>query len=140
MILTELNSIDAAFTQLFAGIFKMLGALFALAVATGLIWLILVTAIITWVVKKVWYAGSDKKEKKRKRQEESDDWLTRAQARQETRFENASPPVTYTRERAQNVRKRGRKYTAANEGKTWYPTGWTLNENTGLWEPPDYLK
>lgn len=26
------------------------------------------------------------------------------------------------------------------EGETWYPTGWTLNKNTGLWEPPDYLK
>lgn len=24
-------------------------------------------------------------------------------------------------------------------GKTWYPTGWTYNEKTKLWEPPDYL-
>ena len=26
------------------------------------------------------------------------------------------------------------------EGIRWYPTGWTYNEKTELWEPPDYLK
>ena len=26
------------------------------------------------------------------------------------------------------------------EGETWYSTGWTLNKNTGLWEPPDNIK
>lgn len=24
-------------------------------------------------------------------------------------------------------------------GKNWYPTGWTFNEKTKLWEPPDFL-
>ena len=29
---------------------------------------------------------------------------------------------------------------AIEEGKDWYATGWTLNKETGLWEPPDYMK
>ncbi len=24
-------------------------------------------------------------------------------------------------------------------GQNWYPTGWTFNEKTKLWEPPDFL-
>lgn len=24
-------------------------------------------------------------------------------------------------------------------GQKWYPSGWTYNERTGLWDPPDYL-
>lgn len=24
-------------------------------------------------------------------------------------------------------------------GQNWYPTGWTFNEKTRLWEPPDFL-
>lgn len=142
MFLTEVDAINNAFSQLFTELFKLIGVIFAFAVATGLIWLVIVTAIITWVVKKVWYAGSNKREKKKREDTESDDWLTRAQARQEIRFQNASPPITNTQTRAQKARKykpKG-KYNSADEGRTWYSTGWTLNEETGKWEPPDYLK
>lgn len=66
MFLTEVDAINEAFTQLFTELFKLIGVIFAFAVATGLIWLVIVAAIVTWVVKKVWYAGSNKKEKKNK--------------------------------------------------------------------------
>ena len=142
MFLTEVDAINEAFTQLFTELFKLIGVIFAFAVATGLIWLVIVAAIVTWVVKKVWYAGSNKKEKKNKQANDSDDWLTWAQERQEVRFRNASPPIINTQVKAQKTRKRKpkKRYNQADEGRTWYPTGWTLNENTGKWDPPDYLK
>ena len=66
----------------------------------------------------------------------SSDWLTRAQAKQEIRFQNASPPVL---PKKQPQKKKWRPFQKKRLGKTWYPTGWTLNEETGKWEPPDYL-
>lgn len=68
---------------------------------------------------------------------QSNDWLTRAQAKQEIRFQNASPPLL---PKKQPEKKKTRFPWQKDVGKDWYPTGWTLNHETGLWEPPDYLK
>ena len=68
---------------------------------------------------------------------QSDDWLTRAQAKQEIRFKNALPPLL---PKQQPRKKRKRLFKRKGEGETWYPSGWKLNEETGLWEPPDYMK
>lgn len=68
---------------------------------------------------------------------QSDDWLTRAQAKQEIRFKNSLPPLL---PKQQPKKKKKRLFKRKGEGETWYPSGWTLNEETGLWEPPDYMK
>lgn len=36
-------------------------------------------------------------------------------------------------------REQRRKTPAAENERTWYPTGWTLDTDTGIWEPPDYI-
>lgn len=74
---------------------------------------------------------------KRKNALESEDWLTRAQAKQEIRFQNSLPPLL-SNQKLQKKRKR--LFKRKGEGETWYPSGWTLNQETGLWEPPDYIK
>lgn len=68
---------------------------------------------------------------------ESEDWLTRAQAKQEIRFKNSLPPLL---PQQKPQKKKKKLFKRKGEGETWYPTGWKLNEETGLWEPPDYMK
>lgn len=68
---------------------------------------------------------------------QSDNWLTRAQAKQEIRFRNSLPPLL---PKQKPKRKKHRFPWQHEEGKDWYATGWTLNQETGLWEPPDYMK
>lgn len=68
---------------------------------------------------------------------QSDDWLTRAQAKQEIRFQNASPPLL---PKKQPQKKKRKLPWQREEGRGWYSTGWTYNDETRLWEPPDYLK
>lgn len=64
------------------------------------------------------------------------DWLADAQKRQQTRFEylNGKPSTTKTKEQPSKAQQDG--YTGKRK---WYPTGWTFNEKTGLWEAPDYI-
>lgn len=65
----------------------------------------------------------------------SDDWLTRAQARQEIRIKNSLPPL-----RAEAKPHRKSFAEKRNERKGKSPTGWTLNEDSQLWEPPKNIK
>lgn len=74
---------------------------------------------------------------RRKNPLNSEDWLTRAQAKQEIRFQNSLPPLL---PKQKPQRKKHRFPWQHEEGKDWYATGWTLNKKTGLWEPPDYMK
>lgn len=90
--------------------------------------------ILWWILKKIWYLLTGKEAKKDLR--DSDDWLTRAQARQEIRFENSAPPQY---NRSQPETKKSRTTGKKKQGQTWYPSGWVFNEETQLWEPPDYL-
>lgn len=142
LFLTGTQQMDDVFTEAITSLLKALSALFGLAIATGFIWILIVAALVTWVVKKVWYAGSKKNEPKYRRYKENEDWLTRSQRRQEIRFENASPPKAPNAIKSRNIQKKEQMhwYTSDDVGKTWYPTGWTLNQETGLWEPPDYMK
>ena len=77
-----------------------------------------------------------KRKKKRKDLTQSDDWLTRAQARQEIRFKNSAPPQY---NRSQPATKKSKAKGRKKQDRTWYPSGWVFNEETQLWEPPDYL-
>lgn len=86
--------------------------------------------LIKWLLNSIWCLLTGKRI--RKNPLESDDWLTRAQARQEIRFENSLPPIT-PKQKPRKHRKRHEKNV------TRYPSGWTLNQETGLWEPPDSL-
>lgn len=65
----------------------------------------------------------------------SKDWLTRAQAKQEIRFRNASPPLL---SEAKPQRKTLRQRRNLKQGKS--EMGWTFNEETQLWEPPKNMK
>ncbi len=42
--------------------------------------------------------------------------------------------------RYKNKSKRDVEAFDAYKGRKWYATGWTWNDKTKLWEPPDYLK
>lgn len=70
-----------------------------------------------------------------KKHKASDDWLYKAQMRQEVRFENAMPPRTAT---ATQPRKKTRK-EKRNEKRGLSPTGWEYDEETGEWLPPASL-
>lgn len=65
----------------------------------------------------------------------SNDWLTRAQAKQEIRFKNALPPL---RSEAKPRKKTLREKWNLKHGRS--ETGWTFNEKTQLWEPPKKLR
>ena len=62
MFLTATQQMDDVFTEAITSLLKVLSALLGLAIATGFIWILIVAALVTWVVKKVWYAGSKKNE------------------------------------------------------------------------------
>lgn len=65
---------------------------------------------------------------------QSDDWLVRAQAKQEIRFQNSLPPLLPKAKPKRKNRKR------ENEDRKSYPTGWHLDEETGQWAAPDKIK
>ena len=52
------------------------------------------------------------------------DWLRNAIKRENKRFDASRPTKAITK---------------SSPERTWYPTGWTYNEKTGKWDPPDYL-
>lgn len=108
---------------------KTFTTLIIILVILGILFLIrTVFRFIKWVLRSIWGLLTGKR--KRGNPLESDDWLTRAQARQEIRFENSLPPIL-PKQKPHKHRKQ--KNTAR------YPSGWTLNQETGMWEPPDYL-
>ena len=98
--------------------------LILLIILITIIPIITTTAIITWVVKKVWHSGSNLEEKRRTRQQKKlikeQQKLLKLQHKQ------------WIKE--QKVLNKSRK-----QG-TYSPTGWKLNEETNLWEPPKNIK
>ena len=90
--------------------------------------------VLAWILKKFWSLLTGKESKKDLTK--SDDWLTRAQARQEIRFKNSAPPQY---NRSQTATKKSKAKGRKKQDRTWYPSGWVFNEETQLWEPPDYL-
>lgn len=83
---------------------------------------------IKWVLQSIWGLLTGKRY--RGNPLESDDWLVRAQARQEIRMNNSLPPL-------HSQAKPQRKKLFSKKDKPWqYATGWVFNEETQLWEPP----
>ena len=104
--------------ELSSAIAEGITALFTLAAigfVIGIGFLVAIVALITWVVKKVWYAGRGKPKQNYRRND--GDWLTTAQRRQQQQYEYNDPQWTH--------------HTS--------PTGWTYNAATGKWEPPKSL-
>ena len=85
-------------------LFGMLFGFGFLVLLFGIGFIALLAFIITWIVKKVWYAGE----------------------KQPNQCKNTT---------AKNNEYKGNP----KENVKWYPTGWTYNDKTKLWEPPDYL-
>lgn len=110
---------------------KTMATLIIILVILGILFLIrTVFCFIKWILSSICRLFIGKP--KRKNPLESDNWLTRAQARQKIRFENSLPPIT-PKQKPRKHRKHCKKDI------TRYPSGWTLNQETGMWEPPDYL-
>ena len=104
MILTVTNTLENAVTTGLQAAF----ALVAISWVIGLIILIVTVAIITWVVKKVWYAGSKRKEQKQRKQ--------------------SYKQITVYQPKATGHMKNGTLYS---------PTGWKWDEDAKIWIPPE---
>ena len=87
---------------------------------------------IKWVLRSIWGILTGKRY--RGNPLESDDWLVRAQARQEIRMNNSLPPL---HSQAKPQRK---KLFSKKDKPGQYATGWVFNEETQLWEPPKRLR
>lgn len=61
-------------------------------------------------------------------------WIQSVQDIQEKRFDYLNDHISKQKTNDKNSYKRNK-----GKGVKWYPTGWTYNEKTQLWEPPDYL-
>ena len=72
----------------------------------------LVAAVATIIVKKIWLSGN------------------------QNRY-SSSTHTTTSRSKPRN--EEFRTFQSRNDGKTYSPTGWAWNENTKLWDPPDYI-
>ena len=74
----------------------------------------------------------------------NENWLDEAQRKNETRFEYLNRNVIEASEarKIKEQRKKNKKNQNQNINKSrkWYPTGWVFNEETQLWEPPDYME
>ena len=85
------------------------------------------------ILKGIWILLTGGKKTKDPRQ--SEDWLVRASARQEIRFQNLMPPSTHE---ARPQRKTWADRRREKKGIS--PTGWTFNEETKMWDPPKKLR
>ena len=86
-------------------------------------------------------------------------WLHRAQKRQNNKFENMNSEIIKNSQERKNQETRKVRKSRSSEWSTesiraqyikqhhgrrpgepkWYSTGWTYNEDTGLWDPPDFV-
>lgn len=92
---------------------------------------------IKWILKSIWslLTGTNSTDLT-----QSDDWLIRAQARQEIRFQNAAPPLQnkpLTRKKNRTKNNNMKKYET--EQGYFSPTGWYFDKERGEWIAPDYL-
>ena len=107
-----------------------------------LIWLVVtilktILKIIKWILKNIWSLFTGKQTQDLTH---SNDWLIRAQARQEIRFQNAAPPLQnkpLTRKETRTKRNNMKKYET--EQGYFSPTGWYFDKERGEWIAPDYL-
>lgn len=64
----------------------------------------LIVRFISWIFRSIWYLLTGK-QRKTNDALNSRDWLTRAQARQEIRFQNSMPPVLASEMKSKKKRK-----------------------------------
>ena len=125
---TELNNpVSEAMAEALGGILTLSFyiIIFRIVIVIG------IAALITWVVKKVWNAGTGSKKAKNKRYDhQNESWLSRAMRREDTKFDYLNSHIDSNR---------GGYAGNPKTGVKWYPTGWTYNDKTGKWDPPDYL-
>lgn len=109
-------------------------AIVVLIVLLYLVFLILRTIfrIIKWLFRSIRYLFTGKRYYVDPLH--SNDWLTRAQARQEIRFQNSLPPLL-SQAKPPKKQAKAKRF----KEKLWYPTGWYFDEKTGLWTAPDYI-
>lgn len=125
------TDIDAYFTGIIAEFLSNLLSLGFVIFVLGIGTMIGMVALITWVVKKVWNAGNNSNKTKKEHNPENEDWLTRAKRKEDTKFDYLNSHLNSDK---------GGYAGNPKEGIKWYPTGWTYNDKTGKWEPPDYIR
>lgn len=129
MNVTELNNpVSEAMAEALGGILTLSFYIIIIRIVI----VIGIAALITWVVKKVWNAGNgSKKAKSNRYNHQNEDWLSRAKRKEDTKFNYLNSHID------SNV---GGYAGNPKAGVKWYPTGWTYNDKTGKWDPPDYLR
>lgn len=123
MWLSSTTSIDSVMTKAIGGFLQGIFSLVAISWVIGLLMLVGVVALITWVVKKVWNSEGNKSTKTNKpkaHNQWTNDWIQNAQARQNNRYEYTDP-------------------IQFRKGEKWSPTGWYWDDKKGKWIPPDYM-
>lgn len=96
----------------------------------GLLILVGIVALITWVVKKVWYAGSDKEDRRRSKAQKQ--WLNHQDRSEweEYRSRGTSRHFDYAP---------GDPVATERNGEIYSPTGWKWDEESNTWLPPKSL-
>lgn len=114
---------------------NLLIGLIIISICIYLIYIVIRTIfrIIKWILRSIWSLLTGKRKYEDPLQ--SKDWLVRAQARQEIRFQNSLPPLTSKPQKYIKPVFKKRK-----ENKKWYPTGWYFDEQKGEWVAPDYIQ
>lgn len=123
IFLTATSSSGSTLSEAFKALFTLVGIIQLISLAG----LLILVALITWVVKTVWNAGSNKKQKRRHQNPTYyNDWVIAEKRRKSGKSEIKEPSRLYP--------------SKTKDSKDVYGTGWTYNEYTKLWEPPDHLK
>lgn len=118
-----MNEIDRTMTE---AVGRGLSALFGLGFIMWLITLALglgFVVLIVLVIKKVWYWNPEKKKK-----QNPPTIHTRIEFNEKQKY-NKQENKPKTKESTKNKRE-----------PNWYPSGWVFNEETQLWDPPEYLQ
>lgn len=92
---------------------------------------LMVKILIIWYIAKTIFGLGNRRRNRKK----NEDWLYKAQKRQQVRMDNSLPPLAPEYKPHKKTLKEKR-----NERKGRSPTGWYFNEESGLWEPPANLK
>lgn len=116
------QELSESLTKTISGLFAIMGISFVF----GILILICIVALITWVVKKVWYAGSDREYKRQQRewkqqQKEWEKWKKRQDKAEKEAFQKSGVPSS------PGNRPEWEKKIAANPD-------WLWNDETKLWE------
>lgn len=126
-ILTMTNSVSQSLEDAVAAGLSTAMGFIAISMLIGIAFLLALAALITWVVKKVWYAGRNRERKRAKKQRQWYGQQDRAEWEEFRRY-----GTTSNADFKQNYKK-----TTHNTKIS--PTGWIWDEEKGLWTPPDYL-